>query len=223
MLTPTKRARVRLWQTDAAAGTVVDSLWSKATGGAASRDARDGAAAVLLDRGGVADLAMIYAPGFTPRDRKSMRDRSVSRLVSQKERPTFACGAVPIPDVACDDVTGETVDVVWPQHAYARPFDNLFVERGLRNAGADAVADWLRNATVTFVAEEAADGGAFYYAYDGSGTGVRDSGNASVNTAAVVLILSHRDLGVSDTADAPVSRGVLIRATKGCFNVTFQL
>ena len=170
-------------------------------GALVSRDASGRAVA----GGGVADLGAVFAPGFA--DARAARDAAVAALVSAAATPSFACGAAPVVDAGCD-VSGAGA-ATWPRGARARPRDNVFVERGLRGAGAASVADWLRNATAALVlrAGGAGPGVTFYDAYDGAGAGAGRRRAAA--TAAAMLVLESRDLGGDDVDDAPVSRGVV--------------
>ena len=157
-------AAVAAWRSAASAGAPVRTL-ATPRGALVSRDASGRA----VPGGGVADLGAVFAPGFA--DARAARDAAVAALVSAAASPSFACGAAPIVDAGCDVSGGGAA--TWPRGARARPRDNVFVERGLRGAGAASVADWLRNATAALVltAGGAGPGVTFYDAYDGAGAG----------------------------------------------------
>ena len=209
VLSPAALAAAKARREAGAAGAAVAPLLD-AAGRFVSRDARG----ATVDGGGVADLGAIFAPGVADGTTTvKPRDAAVRALVSATAEPSFACGAFPPADRGCDvDGVG---GASWPPHAFARPKDTFFVERGLRVAGGESVADWLRETTVSMIAaallgNDGANESRFYATYDGAGAGTGRSDD--VLTAAAALVFLERDLSEADVDDAPVSHAVVVLA-----------
>ncbi|KAJ1463142.1 hypothetical protein M885DRAFT_584075 [Pelagophyceae sp. CCMP2097] len=191
-----------LWSTDATADS---ALWIRA------------------DVAVVGDATAVWAPRASRGDQA----RVFAELVIPTTPATFACAGdyEPLPEVECDRgpdaarrlrsrYTARTEGPRWPEGALAWPFQNALVERALRDAGAETVADWLRNATLDLVDGpcRGVEGCGFYAAYDRDGEGVPGAfgaRNTSTLTAAAYAILDHNDPPLDDVVDPPVSRAVV--------------